>query len=247
MENEINDLIEISMVLIPEGIEEIRRFKDNNKWLSSNYRMSIPSSGNNQQQTIKKSKINSFEISKYPVTNQIYNAILGLNNNEYENELKPRVNISWIESIIFCNKISSILGLTEYYTIDIESSEVKCNPSSKGFRLPTDAEWQYACKAGSKSYQYSVIDDIAWHKGNSEGQIHNVAEKKPNEWKLFDMLGNVWEWCWDLYNQETYASYRIFRGGSFAEEGRVCGATTRRKSHPEFAIDDIGFRLARSV
>ena len=98
-----------------------------------------------------------------------------------------------------------------------------------------------------KTYQYSDIDNIAWHKGNSQGYLHNAGEKLPNEWGLYDMLGNIWEWTWDLYNRETYPSFRIFRGGSFAEEPRICGSTTRRKSHPGFAIDDLGFRLARSL
>ena len=71
--------------------------------------------------------------------------------------------------------------------------------------------------------------------------------KEPNAWGLYDMLGNVWEWCYDLYDENVYGSYRIFRGGSWAEGARGCGATYRRRSHPTFHIDDLGFRLARSI
>ena len=243
-ENFITD----TMVILPDGTEQIRRFHDNEKWLSSDYRMSIPGSGINQEQTVENVNVCSFHIAKYPVTNQLYQKIMdseeGLNSTA---NLQPKVNISWNDSIHFCNRISRYFGLSEYYILNNNSSSITFNSNSKGFRLPTDAEWQYACKAGKSSYQYSDIDQIAWHKGNSEGHLHNAGERQPNEWGLYDMLGNIWEWTWDLYNQETHHSYRIFRGGSFAEEPRVCGSTTRRKSHPEFAIDDLGFRLARSM
>lgn len=119
--------------------------------------------------------------------------------------------------------------------------------AADGYRLPTDAEWQYACKAGTSGYRYGQIDDIAWYADNSDGRIHDVGGKAPNPWGLFDMLGNVWEWCWDLYDEDMYGSYRILRGGGWAESERGCGATVRRRSHPTFTIDDLGFRLARSI
>jgi len=247
MIKDLDSFISTATTLLPEGTEQIRRFQDNKKWLSSNYRMSIPSRGRNQMQTVETVNIHSFQMAKYPVTNQLYNIIQGTEGIDVTTDLQPKVNISWYDSILFCNRISRYFGLKEYYSPENNGSQVSFNPESKGFRLPTDAEWQYACKAGKQSYQYSEIDKIAWHKGNSTGHVHNVGEKQPNDWELYDMLGNIWEWTWELYNQETYPSYRIFRGGSFAEEGRICGATTRRKSHPDFAIDDLGFRLARSV
>jgi len=243
------DIMEIAELMIPlsEGTERIRRFRDTEKWLSSNYQMSIPSRGKNQEQTIQDVKINPFQIAKYPVTNQLYHRIVETEELDSSKQYQPIVNISWYDSIGFCNRISKYFGFTEYYSIDEDLSEVSINSDSNGFRLPTDAEWQYACKAGVESYQYSDIHQIAWHKGNSDNHLHNVGEKQANNWELYDMLGNIWEWTWDLYNQETYRTYRIFRGGSFAEEAKICGATTRRKSHPDFSIDDLGFRLARSI
>lgn len=247
MSKSLDNYLIDTMILIPEGTELIRRFRDENKWLSSDSRMSIPSKGANQKQTEKKVVIKPFSMAKYPVTKQIYNLVTNITYENDPNSSKPKVDISWYEAVSFCNLFSQFLGLDEYYVLSAPDSDVTYNPDSKGFRLPSDAEWQYASRADSKKYQYSDIDAIAWYKNNSNNEIHNVGEKEPNHWGLYDMLGNVWEWCWDYYNQESYASYRVFRGGSFAEEGRVCGSTTRRKSHPSYAIDDLGFRLVRSV
>jgi formylglycine-generating enzyme required for sulfatase activity len=243
----LEDFITKEMVVIPDGIEQVRKFRDNKKWLSSNYQMSIPSNGKNQTQTVENISIDSFQISKYPVTNQLYSKILGLELLNEAERNQPKVNISWIDAIQFCNGISKYFGIEEYYLIENNEANVQCNPQSKGFRLPTEAEWQYTCKSEGKLYQYGDINSIAWCKENSNNMVHNVGEKQPNQWGLYDMLGNTWEWCWDLFNQETYGEYRVFRGGSFAEESRICGATTRRKSHPEFAIEDLGFRLAKSI
>ena len=156
------------------------------------------------------------------------------------------MNISWNDAVLFCNLLSKEAGLTECYSIGEDSEKVICNFEAQGYRLPTEAEWQYACKAGTRGYTYGDIEKIAWYIENSGGEIHKVGKKEPNEWGLYDMLGNVWEWCFDLYDEEVYGTYRIFRGGSWAEEARGCGATCRRRSHPTFSIDDLGFRIARS-
>jgi formylglycine-generating enzyme required for sulfatase activity len=156
------------------------------------------------------------------------------------------VNVSWYNAISFCNLLSKECGLKECYTFDYNGNNVFCDWNTTGYRLPTDAEWQYACKAGSTGYRYGEINDIAWYSENSEGRIHEVGNKEPNKWGLYDMLGNLWEWCWDLYDEKTYGSYRIFRGGSWSESERGCGATCRRRGHPSFCIDDLGFRLAKS-
>ncbi|WP_019640770.1 formylglycine-generating enzyme family protein [Paenibacillus fonticola] len=161
----------------------------------------------------------------------------------------PMVNVSWLDAIHFCNLFSRYSGLQSCYSI-IEADDemiVEWDRRANGFRLPTEAEWQYACKAGTSEYRYGELDAIAWYRDNSHGRLHEAAQKLPNAWQLYDMLGNVWEWCWDLYDTEVYGSYRVFRGGSWAEEGRGCGATCRRRSHPTFRIDDLGFRLARTL
>lgn len=191
--------------------------------------------------------IEPFLLAKYAVTMELYDAITNSTLNIIENNYKPVVNISWNDAIAFCNVLSKKAGLKEYYSISDDGQIVRCNLDSNGYRLPYEAEWQYACKAGATGYTYGKLHDIAWYNENSNGQIHAVGQKEPNAWGLYDMLGNVWEWCYDLYDEKVYGSYRIFRGGSWAEAARGCGATCRRRSHPTFHIDDLGFRLARSI
>ena len=158
----------------------------------------------------------------------------------------PLVEVSWLDAIELCNRFSDLEGLDRAYVRAVDG-EVTCDWAATGYRLPTEAEWQYACKAGTTGYRYGELDDIAWYADNSGGRAHDVGGKAPNPWGLYDMLGNVWEWCWDLYDEEVYGPYRIFRGGGWAESARGCGATVRRRSFPTFAIDDLGVRLARTL
>jgi formylglycine-generating enzyme required for sulfatase activity len=240
--NNIADYLDNQFVLIPSGREQIRRYRDNQKWISSDSKMSIPGSRNDMEEIQYDVEITSFYLAKFPVTQGIYDTIVkGVPSN---NDL-PAVNVSWLDAVKFCNLLSKANGFAECYSFDDEN--ILCDFSKSGYRLPTDAEWQYACRAGSNKYQYGMIDDIAWYINNSAGMAHAVGKKQPNAHGLYDMLGNVWEWCWDLYDEDTYGSYRVFRGGSWAEEARGCGATCRRRSFPTFTIDDLGFRIARST
>ncbi|MFJ4838925.1 formylglycine-generating enzyme family protein [Streptomyces sp. NPDC088746] len=193
-------------------------------------------------------EIEPFLLGRHPVTTaRQHHAVTG-------EELEPTVpggalpvtNISWLDAVDLCNLFSARAGLDLVYSRDRRTGEVTRDPASDGYRLPTEAEWQYACKAGTTGYRYGEIDAIAWYDGNSGGRLHEAGAKAPNPWGLHDMLGNVWEWCWDLYDEEVYGEYRTFRGGGWAEPERGCGATVRRRSHPTFAIDDLGLRLARS-
>lgn len=214
------------MVKIPGGEIELRDDRIKSKW---------------------KAEISPFLLAPYPVTNDLYFANIHNPPIPVDGAQTPVVNISWQDAISFCNVLSRKAGLKPCYSESIDGERIICDWDSDGYRLPTEAEWQYACKAGTAGYRYGEIEKIAWYNENSEGRIHEVGSKEPNAWGLYDMLGNVWEWCWDLYDERVYGSYRIFRGGSWAEEARGCGATCRRRSHPSFCIDDLGFRLARSI
>lgn len=196
-----------------------------------------------QQWTVS---VNSFLLAKYPVTQGLYFEITNKNPSTFKGDQRPVETVTWMEAIDFCNSLSVKSGLQPCYILQ-QNEEVVFNPMANGFRLPTEAEWEYACKAGSNKIRYDSLDLIAWYKDNSDQSAHAVAQKKPNAWGLYDMLGNVWEWCWDLYDVEVYGSYRVFKGGGWCDEERSVMATTRRRSHPvEFKIDDLGFRIARN-
>lgn len=226
MTNDLIQLIDSLMVNIPAGEVVLRDDRIKKEWLV---------------------QIQPFFLAKYAVTTELYDAITNSTLNNFENNHKPVVNISWNDAIAFCNVLSKKAGLKEYYSISDGGQIVRCKLDSNGYRLPSEAEWQYACKAGTTGYTYGKLHDIAWYNENSNGHIHDVGQKEPNAWGLYDMLGNVWEWCYDLYDEKVYGTYRIFRGGSWAEAARGCGATCRRRSHPTFHIEDLGFRLARSI
>ena len=151
-----------------------------------------------------RAEIAPFLLGRHPVTIGVARAATEPEDDPEGFDLMPITNVSWLETIDLCNRLSTRFGLTHAYLLDARSGDVMWDRSANGYRLPTDAEWQYACKAGTTGYRYGPLDDIAWYDGNSAGRAHHVGEKAPNSWGLFDMLGNVWEWCWDLYDEETY-------------------------------------------
>jgi formylglycine-generating enzyme required for sulfatase activity len=192
-------------------------------------------------------KIDPFLLSKYPVTQELYYSVTKKSPFSFKGNRNPAENVSWIDAVFFCNLLSQKERLNECYLISSAGKDVQFNSGADGYRLPSEAEWEYACKAGTSGARYGEIDKIAWYLENAGGQTHEVGMKEPNAWGLYDMLGNVWEWCWDVYDEKEYGSYRIFRGGGWSDPARGCLATNRRRSHPTFKIDDLGFRLARST
>ncbi|WP_341227292.1 SUMF1/EgtB/PvdO family nonheme iron enzyme [uncultured Arcticibacterium sp.] len=214
------------MVRIPEGSIELRDDRIKQKW------------------TVK---LESFMLSKFLVNQKEYFEMMGKEPSSFKGEELPLENITWKEAILFCNALSAKENLKSCYLVESGNEEIKFDSSADGYRLPTEAEWEYACKAGSDSIRYGDLDKIAWYKNNSGGRTHSIGEKAPNAFGLYDMLGNVWEWCSDIYDETVYGSYRVFRGGGWCDEERSVMATTRRRSHPlKFKIDDLGFRVAKN-
>jgi formylglycine-generating enzyme required for sulfatase activity len=224
--NELKNHVENIMVKIPGGEIVLRDDRKKYKW---------------------KVEIKSFFLAKYPVTQDMYSAIVQAASPSFAGDQNPVENVSWNEAIYFCNLLSQKSGLSECYSISNNGMDVICDFESDGYRLPTEAEWEYACRAETTEVRYGEIDKIAWYKENSGGKTHEVGKKEPNAWGLYDMLGNVWEWCWDVYDEKVYGSYRVFRGGGWYDPARGCLAPNRRRSHPTFGIDDLGFRLAKSI
>ncbi|MFD2494536.1 formylglycine-generating enzyme family protein [Amycolatopsis jiangsuensis] len=177
----------------------------------------------------------AFELGATPVTRSLYDG---------GGEL-PAVEVSWWDAVRFCNAQSVRDGLPSAYRI--ERDDVEWDRSATGYRLPTEAEWEHACRAGTAGPRYGDLDDIAWYRGNSDGRLHQPGEKLPNAWGVFDALGNTWDWCWDRYDPATYGEYRVLKGGGWADEHWSVRVSVRRRSHPAFRVDDVGFRLARTV
>ena len=193
-------------------------------------------------------EVRPFRMAPHPVTRELYAAVAGEAPASPAGPRTPVTEVSWVDAVTFCNRLSQATGLGPCYALgdDPEGRDVLCDWEADGYRLPSEAEWEHACRAGSTDVRYGELDDIAWHRGNSGGEVHDVGTRAPNAWGLFDTIGNVWEWCWDLYDPTVYGPYRVFRGGGWFDHPRGCRASCRRKSHPTFRIDDLGFRLARS-
>ncbi|WP_144120003.1 DUF4180 domain-containing protein [Catellatospora sichuanensis] len=196
--------------------------------------------------------VKPFLLAAHPVTRELYAALRGGRRPVLASgDPRPRVpvtDVSWLDAVRLCNELSAAVGRRPCYTLgdDPDGHDVTCEPDADGYRLPTEAEWEYACRAGTSGERYGDLDATAWHRANSGGGAHNVATRAPNAWGLHDMIGNVWEWCWDVYDPRIYGPYRVFRGGGWQDLPRALRASCRRRSHPAFHIDDLGFRLARS-
>jgi sulfatase modifying factor 1 len=193
-------------------------------------------------------------LAAFPVTQAQYADVIGQWPSTARGDqhvAEPVESVSWVDAVRFCNALSDREGLAPAYLFQADfhadADGVEWDASADGYRLPTEAEWEHACRAGTTGPRYGPLDEIAWYRNNSGGRIHDVGGKQPNAWGLHDMLGNVWDWCWDIYDAQVYGTYRVMRGGGWFDEHWSCRASVRRRSHPTFRIDDVGFRLARSI
>lgn len=194
--------------------------------------------------------VGAFVLDAVPVTQALYEQVMGARPSTAHGGRLPVEGVSWGDAIRFCDALSVREGLRPAYRVpgdDTEAEAPDWDRTADGYRLPTEAEWEHACRAGTTEARYGPLDEIAWHRGNSGECLHEVGGRRPNDWGLHDMLGNVWEWCWDVYDPEVYGSYRVLRGGGWFDEHWSCRASVRRRSHPTLRIDDVGFRLARTL
>lgn len=187
--------------------------------------------------------VGAFEIAAHPLTQGEYAAVTGEWPGATRGPRLPVEGVSWWDAIAFCNTMSEHAGLAAAYRV--VGVDVSWDTAADGYRLPTEAEWERACRAGTSGPRYGPLDAIAWYRDNSDGRPQEVGGKAPNAWGLHDTLGNVWEWCWDQYDPEVYGTYRVLRGGGWFDEHWSCRASVRRRSHPTYRVDDVGFRLAR--
>lgn len=185
----------------------------------------------------------TYSVMKTEVTQKLYETIMGTNPSGFKGNYNPVENVSWYDAVEFCNALSKKIGYEPVYTID--GSSVTWNKNANGFRLPTVEEWRYAARGG-QNYEYSGsnnLDSVGWYGRNSKDTTHPVAQKKPNGYGLYDMSGNVWEWCWD--SDGYYKRYNC--GGSWSYDDNYCKVDSRSSYNAGFRISSIGFRLVRST
>ncbi len=200
-----------------------------------------------------------FLMSATEVTQAQYEAVMGSNPSEFKGASRPVEMVSWYDAVRFCNALSEREGLTAAYRISGEN--VTWNLDADGYRLPTEAEWEYACRAGTTTRFHSGNSDsdlelVGWYSGNSGEQTHDVGTKQPNAWGLYDMHGNVWEWCWDWYGDyggsvtdpagPRSGSRRVLRGGSWYFLAQHCRSANRYRFNPDGRDSSFGFRVVRS-
>jgi formylglycine-generating enzyme required for sulfatase activity len=187
-------------------------------------------------------QLEPFEIGVYALTQEQLAEILDA---AAPHPTRPATDISWLRAVHFCNALSEWEGLDSAYAFDGE--DVSWDVTSDGFRLPTEAEWEFACRAGSAGPHYAPLADAAWTSADGLSAPRPVGHKIPNLFGLFDTLGNVWEWCWDFLDPARYDDYRVFRGGGYADDAWSVRASVRRGGAPRMHHEDVGMRVARGA
>jgi formylglycine-generating enzyme len=186
-----------------------------------------------------------FRLAALPVTRELYAEIIGRCPVGDGDDLLPVTDVTWWDTVLFCNALSARDGLAPVYGVVGEA--VTWDRDADGYRLPSEAEWEYACRAGTSGPRYGPLDEVAWYRDNSGERLREAGRKTPNAWGFHDMLGNAWDWCWDVYDATVYGGYRVLRGGGWFDEHWSCRASVRRRSHPSLTLDDVGFRVARNA
>jgi formylglycine-generating enzyme required for sulfatase activity len=207
--------------------------------------------GESDEKPVHTVRLGSFQLSATLVTQELYENIMGVNPSHFKSDEGkiglPVENVSWKDAMVFCEQLTKVTEGNGRYT------------------LPTEAQWEYACRAGTDTEFYTGndkthLDQAGWYSSNSQGQTHPVGKKAPNDFNLYDMHGNVWEWCLDWYDSDYYSecnkkgvvsnpagpengSGRVLRGGSWVGGEQGCRSASRDNGHPEFRYGSIGFRL----
>lgn len=216
--------------------------QNNMVWVTGGRFIMGSDAGEADERPAYKVTVDGYAISKYPVTQRQWAAIMGTNPSEFVGcDQCPIDKVTWNDAQKFIETLNALTG--------------------KKYSLPTEAEWEYAAKGGTnwQAFRYSGsdnIEEVAWYAGNGGRRPHPVGEKQPNTLGLYDMSGNVWEWCLDWYNKNYYeqnednnpmgpesGSGRVRRGGSWFTQAGTCKVTTRNSVKQDYSDDIGGFRL----
>jgi formylglycine-generating enzyme required for sulfatase activity len=238
---DLGDGVTLAMVLIPAG-EFLMGSPDAEKDASS---------GEKPQHRVRITK--PFYLGKCLVTQEQWQAVVGGNPSRFKGPQNPVERVSWQDCQAFLGKLNAKVGRPHPGPLPVGQGE---------FRLPTEAQWEYACRAGSTT-SYCFGDDqsqlgaYAWYNQNSDDKTHPVGEKKPNAWGFYDMHGNVWEWCQDWHDEGYYAKSpmdnptgpatglsRVFRGGGWNSDARGCRSANRGRLSPGAREDHLGLRVS---
>jgi len=192
-------------------------------------------------------EVSNFYMGKYEVTNKEYKKFNPGHSGSWSNDNYPVETVSWYEAVDYCNWLSDKEGLSKCYSGSGDS--IKLDITKNGYRLPTDAEWEYACRGGTTTDYYWGDDmngDYCWYNENSGDELHPVGQKEPNSFGLYDMSGNVAEWCWDSNPTSPSGSYRVYRGGGWNNHEMLCQSGGRFSNAPDYRDNSIGFRVVRT-
>ena len=210
--------------------------------------------------------VSAFYIDKYLVTQEQYEKLMGDNPSRWKGKTNPVEQMRWSDAVKYCNARSKAESLEPCYDLNTW----KCNFDANGYRLPTEAEWEYACRAGTTTAYFfgddeSKLKAYAWYEDNSGGRPRPVSQKPANPWGLYDMCGNVWEWCNDFYKVDYYqespkenprgpesGETKVLRGGAWKFSAESCRSGYRYNENPGysdvcFGYDIYGFRCVRNA
>ncbi|MDR1617868.1 MAG: formylglycine-generating enzyme family protein [Treponema sp.] len=206
--------------------------------------------------------LSTFFLAEAEVTQALWKEVMGNNPSRFTGDDRPVDSASWLDAVGFCNALSEKAGLPPAY--EIAGNTVTWRREAGGYRLPTESEWEYAARGGINGVSGQALyaggekpEDVGWYDGNSGKVSHPVKGKAPNGLGLYDMSGNLWEWCWDYYGEyprqavtdpsgPAESPRRVLRGGAWFTPVNLLRVTYRYWNSPGFKANSVGFRLARN-
>ena len=246
----LSEMWNLTQVLVPKGVFRMGAVKG----------LQVASREEGPAHTVRIG--HSLAVMPYLVTQALYQEHMKTNPSQFKDDDAPVESVSWFDALRFANVLSLQCQLEPVYHIDGE--EVECDWTKDGWRLPTEAEWEYLAKGG-ESHLYAgsdAVDAVAWCEDNSGGETHPVGQKSANAFGLYDMSGNVWEWCWDWFGAYQQTSphapqqdpkgplrgdQRVYRGGCWKNSSRFARVSSRFRGAPDSKSRILGFRLVRAL